>query len=263
MSSLYPSFKHTTYFDSYDHFFGNYRNKEITFVEIGVLDGGSLFMWKKYFGDRARIIGVDLNPAAKKWEKEGFEIFVGSQSDRVFWNEFVNEVGEIDIVLDDGGHTYSQQIITSESLLPFIKDGGVMVIEDTHTSYLDGFGDVSFSFIEYVKEHIDKINMRFAPFDKKNAEQRFWSVEIVESMVAFKINRAATTLKSEPIFNIGSNINARDYRHEDKDALISVENLFNKKKQHLTMSLQQLENILSKIKREQPIAAQKLKEILE
>ena len=51
--------------------------KEITFVEIGILDGGSLFMWRDFFGNKARIIGVDLNPEAKKWEKEGFEIFIG------------------------------------------------------------------------------------------------------------------------------------------------------------------------------------------
>ena len=144
-NSPYVSTKHTTYFDSYDYFFKNYRNKEITFVEIGILDGGSLFMWRDYFGSRARIIGVDLNPDAKKWEKEGFEIHIGSQSDRNFWEQFTEKVQEVDVVLDDGGHTYSQQIITTESLLPYMKDGGLIVVEDTHTSYLDGFGDISFS----------------------------------------------------------------------------------------------------------------------
>lgn len=263
MSSPHNSLKHTTYFDSYDHFFGNYRNKKIIFVEIGVLDGGSLFMWREYFGDKARIIGVDLNPQAKKWEKEGFEIYIGNQSDQVFWKEFINEVGEIDIVLDDGGHTYSQQIITSESLLPFIKDGGVMVIEDTHTSYLEGFGDVHFSFIEYVKEHVDKINMRFAPFNKKKAEQRFWSIEVVESMVAFKINKAATMLKSEQIFNIRPTISSKDFRAEDKNAIIPVDEFFAKKKRNLTITLDQLEEILQRIKLEQPLAAKKLKQLLD
>ena len=36
-------------------------------------------MWRDYFGKDARIIGIDLNPEAKKWEKHGFEIFIGNQ----------------------------------------------------------------------------------------------------------------------------------------------------------------------------------------
>jgi cephalosporin hydroxylase len=228
MSSPHVSYKHTTYFDSYDHFFDKYRGKEITFVEIGILDGGSLFMWREYFGAQARIIGIDLNPEAKKWEKEGFEIYIGSQSDPNFWERFVSDVGEIDIVLDDGGHTYSQQIITTENLLPHIKNGGLIVIEDTHTSYMSGFGDARFTFIEYVKESIDKINMRFGKFPKDKAERRFWSIEVVESIVAFKINIPATSLFSEPIFNIGSSFAAKDFRLHDTNALIPIEHLFNK-----------------------------------
>ena len=250
INSPYVCYKHSTYFDSYDHFFCNYRNKEITFVEIGILDGGSLFMWRDYFGGKARIIGIDLNPEAKKWEKEGFEIYIGSQSDKNFWKKFINEVGEIDIVLDDGGHTYSQQIITTENLLPHIRDGGLIVIEDTHTSYMRGFGDISFSFIEYVKEHIDKVNMRFGKFNQKKAERRFWSIEVVESIVAFKINKAATALKSEPIYNIGSKTVAKDFRYEDTGALSSVEKLFNKKKpdQFVTPLLRSLKLFIAKLK---------------
>ena len=75
--------------------------KEITFVEIGVLNGGPLFMWRGFFWPKARIIGVELNPGAKRWESEGFEIFCGSQSDEVFWSDFVEQVGRVDIVLDD------------------------------------------------------------------------------------------------------------------------------------------------------------------
>ena len=77
-NSPYKSIKHSTYFDSYDHFFSKYRNQKITFVEIGVLGGGSLFMWRNYFGPEARIIGIDLNPNAKKWDEHGFKIYLGS-----------------------------------------------------------------------------------------------------------------------------------------------------------------------------------------
>ena len=72
-TSSQPSHKHTTYFDVYDKLFNKYQNKKITFVEVGVQYGGSLFMWQNYFGENARIIGIDLNPDAKKWEKYGFE----------------------------------------------------------------------------------------------------------------------------------------------------------------------------------------------
>ena len=73
-NSKYYSVKHKNYFPIYEELLSSYVGKKITFVEIGVLSGGSLFMWKNYFGENARIIGVELNPVAKKWEKHGFEI---------------------------------------------------------------------------------------------------------------------------------------------------------------------------------------------
>jgi len=66
------SIKHTTYFSVYDELFSKYKDKNIVFIEIGVFQGGSLFMWREYFGEQARIIGIDINPGAKKWEKDGF-----------------------------------------------------------------------------------------------------------------------------------------------------------------------------------------------
>ena len=45
-------------------------------------------MWRNYFGKKARIIGVELNPKAKELEKKGFKIFIGDQSDPNFWKFF-------------------------------------------------------------------------------------------------------------------------------------------------------------------------------
>ena len=229
VKSPYKSIKYGTYFDSYDYFFSKYRNQKITFVEIGVAHGGSLFMWRDYFGPNARIIGVDLNPNAKKWEEHGFEIYIGSQSDVQFWDDFTKKVGLIDVVLDDGGHTYEQQIITTESLLSAMNDGGIIVVEDTHTSYMDGYGQKSKSFIEYTKKLIDKVNMRFHEFSDFACERRFWSIEIVESMVAFKINRQASNLDSELTNNGGIDDLAEDFRYADNshmNRLFAIERLF-------------------------------------
>ena len=228
MKSPYNSIKHSTYFDSYDHFFGDFRDKEITFVEIGVLAGGSLFMWRDYFGPKARIIGIDFNPNAKKWEDDGFEIFIGSQSDEKFWNKFKKKVGKIDILLDDGGHTYEQQIVTTEAILDSINDGGLLVIEDTHSSYMKNYGQQKYSFIEYTKQKIDQINMRFKDISGHKRETRFWSIEIVESMVAFKINKKASTLKSELISNNGINDHAEDYVYRNTKISSKLNNFFNR-----------------------------------
>ena len=102
LKSKYNCIKHTNYFAIYDDLFSKYRNKKIIFVEIGIFSGGSLFMWRNFFGKKARIIGIDLNPESKKFEKYGFEIFIGNQSDKLFWKKFFNKVGKVDIVLDDG-----------------------------------------------------------------------------------------------------------------------------------------------------------------
>ena len=64
IKSPHRSIKHNTYFKVYDELFLKFRNKKIVFVEIGVLGGGSLFMWRNFFGNKARIIGVDMNPGA-------------------------------------------------------------------------------------------------------------------------------------------------------------------------------------------------------
>jgi hypothetical protein len=94
-----------------------------------VKDGGGLELWRKFFGDQVRIIGVDLAPAAAEIRAKGFEIYIGHQSDPKFWHEFFEEVGQIDVLLDDSGHTNKQQITTIECALPFVRDGGLILTE--------------------------------------------------------------------------------------------------------------------------------------
>ena len=77
------SLKCISYFQAYEEMFSKFVGKEIVFVEIGVLHGGSLFMWKEYFGSKAKIIGIDLTKA-KQLEKYGFDIFIGNQADLNF-----------------------------------------------------------------------------------------------------------------------------------------------------------------------------------
>jgi hypothetical protein len=47
-------------------------------VEFGIYQGGSLQMWKHYFGSRCRVFGVDINPACKLVEEDGIEVFIAT-----------------------------------------------------------------------------------------------------------------------------------------------------------------------------------------
>jgi hypothetical protein len=226
--SKYLSIKHSSYFQVYEELLNRYRNKPITFVEIGVYNGGSLFMWRDYFGPEVRIVGVDLNPMAKQWEKDGFEIKIGNQADPNFWNKFFADVGDVDVILDDGGHTCEQQIVTAHKSIPHIRDGGILVVEDTHTNYSREFGYPSrYSFISYSKALIDGINSRF-PSVKASAnalKDIVWSMGFYESIVCFHVDRSKCFVSS-PTTNEGISFDAQDFRHHQTSVgrIADVEN---------------------------------------
>ena len=67
------------YFDIYERHFERFRGKNPVMVEIGVMGGGSLAMWKAYFGDGCKIIGIDIDANCKQHEAEDIEVFIGSQ----------------------------------------------------------------------------------------------------------------------------------------------------------------------------------------
>lgn len=153
--------KWSHYFDVYDRHFHRFRDQEIVILEIGVSQGGSLQMWKDYFGPKAKIYGIDIDPACKSLEEDNIEIFIGSQSDRDFLRLVKKQIPKVDILIDDGGHTMTQQIVSFEELFDHVKDKGVYLCEDMHTSYWIKFGGGyrrSGSFIEYSKNFVDYIN---------------------------------------------------------------------------------------------------------
>ena len=60
------SVKVNSYFPVYQSLFERYRNvPDLVFVEVGVMNGGSLVMWREFFGPKARIIGIDYSPTAE------------------------------------------------------------------------------------------------------------------------------------------------------------------------------------------------------
>ena len=149
------------YFDVYDTHFSKFRNTDVHILEIGVDSGGSLDLWRSYFGPKAKIFGIDVNPACKDLERHGYKIFIGSQSDKQFLRRVVDSASRIDIMIDDGGHRMEQQILTFEVMFERISEQGYYVCEDISTSYWLEYGGgcrKSRKFVEYSKNFVDHIH---------------------------------------------------------------------------------------------------------
>jgi len=149
------------YFPAYEAHFSRFVNRPILFLEIGCGRGGSLQMWKRYFGPYARIVGIDINPESKTFEEDQIEVRIGSQSDLAFLQTVLDEFGTPAIVLDDGSHRMHDIVETFRFLYPRTAADGVYLVEDLHTAYWDEFGGGlrrEGTFIELCKSLIDELN---------------------------------------------------------------------------------------------------------
>ncbi len=131
------------YFDIYERHLSRFAGRDAHVLEIGVYSGGSLEMWREYFGPQATIYGADLEEACRAYESDGVRMFIGDQKDRAFWARFKRDVPFLDVVIDDGGHAPDEQRVTLEELLPLLRPGGVYICEDigtdnTFLAYLSG-----------------------------------------------------------------------------------------------------------------------------
>jgi hypothetical protein len=154
------AFKWSHYLPIYEHHFQRFVNRPLTLLEIGGLNGGSLQMWKGYFGPQATIVCIDINPEVKQHEEDQIHVRIGDQSDTAFLQTLVDEFGQFDIVIDDGSHFSPHQIVSFDFLYPHTKENGVYLVEDTHTSYWPEWGGLKRpgTFMEFTKDLIDSLN---------------------------------------------------------------------------------------------------------
>jgi len=149
------------YFDIYERHLERFRGTSPVMIEIGVMGGGSLAMWKAYLGPGSRVIGVDINLACKAHEADGVDIFIGSQDDPATIDAIFSKYPEVDIVLDDGSHLMHHMVSSFDLMYHRIHANGVYIVEDTHTCYWSEYGGgvgKEGSFMEFAKKKIDEIH---------------------------------------------------------------------------------------------------------
>lgn len=146
--------------------------------------------------------GFDVNPKTRKFQKEGVNITLGDQGKREFWRDIKRTLPRLDIFIDDGGHMMNQQIVTFEEMFPHVKDGGIYLCEDTHTSYWPNFAGgyrKKGTWMEYAKGYLDNINAynsKEEEFKVDDYTKHIRGMFIYDSMVFFE---KGVTSKLTPI----------------------------------------------------------------
>ena len=117
--NYFPDYMHRTddlminkmdhYLDVYHRVMAPWKNKDIRFLEIGIWKGGSINLWKGFFGSHTELTFLDIDPECKALEGPRVSIEIGDQSDRAFLRQIAKNHGPFDVIVDDGGHKMHQQ----------------------------------------------------------------------------------------------------------------------------------------------------------
>lgn len=162
------------YIKHYQRYFDPIRKKKLNILEIGVggygdskSGGASLRMWQEYF-PKSMVYAIDLEDK-RCHEDKRIKIFQGSQNDPVFLERVATEIGQIDVVIDDGSHINEHVITSFRTLFPYLAEEGIYVIEDVNTSYYLNYGgnwenlNEPTTSMSMLKSLIDGLNYEYIP----------------------------------------------------------------------------------------------------
>jgi hypothetical protein len=129
-----------SYIPIYEKLFSEYRNKHIKLVEVGIFDGGSLYLWNQYFTN-ATIIVVD----SRKWtnyDKNKFDQMLRDNRNISYINadatsnNLADNFDSIDIFIDDASHKLKDQQKTFSIMWNKISNDGLYIIEDVKPEHI-------------------------------------------------------------------------------------------------------------------------------
>jgi hypothetical protein len=147
------------YTEVYACYFAPLKDQAIKFLEIGIFHGASVRLWEEYF-PYAQLHFIDITLGALEYYSNRSTYHICNQENVADLQRFIqNTGGEFDIIIDDGGHTMNQQITSFVTLFPYLKSGGLYIVEDLHTSYWPSFYDRGAqTMISFLKGLIDEVN---------------------------------------------------------------------------------------------------------
>jgi SAM-dependent methyltransferase len=169
------------YLHSYNEYFYFLKEnrKKIRILEIGVFSGGSLDMYKEFFGKKKiKIVGIDIDKECLKFNDEISEIQIGDQENEEFLTKFKKKHTIFDLIIDDGGHTCEQQKKSFEFLFPLLSDGGIYIIEDVSHRF--------FSYINGLLNEFNEISLKKNPVETKDIQKEIMRIEIIPNCIVIR-----------------------------------------------------------------------------
>jgi hypothetical protein len=153
-----------SYTPEYHALLKDLRTEKLSMLEIGIGNmelmrplvgdhykpGASLRMWRDYFPN-AELFGCDIVPEVI-FTEERIKTFLVDQSNSVSLLQLMSSIKsvssstELDIILDDGSHIEDHMRISFKTLWPFLKKGGIYIIEDIQSPMVGRFETIGKDF---------------------------------------------------------------------------------------------------------------------
>lgn len=167
--------KWSIYLDTYDHIFSEYRNKPVRILEIGVQNGGSLEIWRRYFANAELVLGCDINTACGNlvFDDEKIAVVIGDANTDETERNILAMSEKFDIIIDDGSHLSSDIIRSFARYFPHLSEGGMYIAEDLHCSYWGEFEGGLYdplSSMSFFKRLLDVVNHEHWGLDRHRVD---------------------------------------------------------------------------------------------
>lgn len=154
----------------YDGIFKNRKNEKLDIAELGILDGASLRMWQEYF-PISNIYGFEYNTDLINNFKKYYnnERIILSQIDVTnkdsIQTAFKNINVMYDIIIEDTTHQFNDQIKVIENVYPYLKPGGLLIVEDifkhyNENEYIKRLGHILQNFQDFYFVELDHVNKK-------------------------------------------------------------------------------------------------------
>jgi len=154
--------------EAYDRHFAALNGYQVNMAEVGVQSGGSILMWEAVLGQKCHVYGLDINKACTKFTNGQTTISIGDQADPAMWKGFFDNTltkGELDILVDDGGHEPHQMLTTLAEVFYRLQPGGFIALEDIHGQhYVPSFFAPTANYLGYMAEKGDVESIHVYPY---------------------------------------------------------------------------------------------------